>query len=290
MRADPQVTHHRPRTRLATLAATTIMVLLTPAAPFAASTPADATRGDGRSSQLIIGDTTVEVVNGSPSLERLVLWAFDQFTARGLGRPPVSRVTFRSQSSCTGVTGWIAGGDVTVCYVHEEACLDPQCTQWRPWVRRTAVHELAHAWMAEWLTRARIEAFMAETGLPTWASDTWPWQERGVELAAETFAWASLEMPARVNARLGNPTCADLVGYYRILTGVRLGDRHCAGADRPTQPGAGGRPAGWVHTKPARSAPALVATPRRSADAAERSAPTSPGDRRETCPLPTCLG
>ena len=174
-----------------------------------------------RTGTLAVGDLEIEVYNGTPGLERLILWSFDQFRAHGLGTPKVRRVTFHDGQidKCEGVTGLILGDAVTLCFDSTAACLDRGCTAWDSWARKVTLHELAHAWMDEHLTPEAIAQVQAATAMPTWADPERAWGERGVEVAAETIAWATMDEPVRVNPKLGSHTCDELARYYQILTG-----------------------------------------------------------------------
>jgi hypothetical protein len=174
-----------------------------------------------RTGTLTIDDLEIEVYNGTPGLEDLITSSFAQFHTRGLGTPTVRRVTFHDKQidKCEDFTGLILGDAVTLCFDAAAACQDPACTTWQPWAATTTLHELAHAWMAEHLTAETIEQFLAATEMPTWSSVELPWGERGVELAAETIAWATADHPVRVNPKLGTHSCDELAQYYQILTG-----------------------------------------------------------------------
>jgi hypothetical protein len=174
-----------------------------------------------RTGTLRIGDQEIEVYNGAPGLDDLIEWSFDQFRAHGLGTPKVRRVTFYNTQvdKCEGVAGLILGDAVTLCFGSAAACQDPDCTTWDAWVQKTSLHELAHAWMDEHLTPEVVERFLMVTGMPTWSSSTRSWRERGVELAAETIAWAMNDQSIPVNPKLGPRSCDELAQYYEILTG-----------------------------------------------------------------------
>ena len=174
-----------------------------------------------RTGTLAVGDLEIEVYNGTPGLEGLIAWSFDQFRTHGLGTPMVRRVTFHEKQidKCEGVAGLILGDVVTVCFGSAAACVDRNCTGWQTWAKKAVLHELAHAWIDEHLTAEVIKQFLAVTGMPTWASPTHAWGDRGVELAAETLAWAMTDQPIQVNPKVGPHSCDELAQYYEILTG-----------------------------------------------------------------------
>ena len=175
-----------------------------------------------RTGTLAVDDLEIEVYNGTLGLESLITWSFAQFRAHGLGTPNVRRVTFHNNQidKCEHFTGMILTDAVTLCFDSATAaCQDQDCTTWAPWAKQTALHELAHAWMDEHLTPEVIDQFQTATAMPTWSSPKHPWGQRGVELAAETIAWATSNQPVQVNPKLGYHTCDQLTRYYQILTG-----------------------------------------------------------------------
>ncbi len=174
-----------------------------------------------RSGTLLVGDVEVEVYNGTPGLERLIAWSFAQFQAHGLGTPNVHRVTFHTKSinTCQGVNGLILGDAVILCFNSAAACMDQDCTDWMTWTKKTTLHELAHAWIDEHVTTEVIDRFRTATAAPTWSDQAHAWGERGVELAAETIAWATADQPVRVNLKLRPRSCHELARDYEILTG-----------------------------------------------------------------------
>ena len=174
-----------------------------------------------RTGSLAVSDLDIEVYNGTPGLEGLITWSFDQFRTHGLGTPNVRRVTFHDNQidKCEGVTGLILGDAVTICFDSDAACKDQSCTTWDAWVTKATLHELAHAWMDEHLTAEVIEQFQTATSMPTWSDPEHAWGDRGVELAAETIAWTMVDQPIQVNPKLGPHTCDQLASYYEILTG-----------------------------------------------------------------------
>jgi hypothetical protein len=174
-----------------------------------------------RTGTLAVDGLEIEVYNGTPGLPDLITWSFAQFRTHGLGTPTVRRVTFHDNQTdrCEDVVGMILGDAVILCFDSAAACQDQDCTTWRPWAKQTALHELAHAWMVEHLTPEVIDQFETATAMPTWSDPAQPWGQRGVELAAETIAWATSDDPVQVNPKLGPHSCDELSQYYEILTG-----------------------------------------------------------------------
>jgi hypothetical protein len=57
-------------------------------------------------------------------------------------------------------------------------------------------------------------------GLEEWhPDDDLPWAEQGVEYSADVMAWGLLDKQTRM-ARIGSPSCQDLIAAFRLLTGV----------------------------------------------------------------------
>ena len=174
-----------------------------------------------RTGTLLISGMEIGVDNGTPGLEGLILWSFDQFRTHGLGTPTVRRVTFYDNQidKCERVAGLILDDAVTLCFGTTGACLASDCTTWETWAKKAVLHELAHAWIDEHLTAEEIKRFQAATAMPTWSDPEHAWGDRGVELAAETIAWAMLDQPIPINPKLGTHTGTELAQYYEILTG-----------------------------------------------------------------------
>jgi len=59
----------------------------------------------------------------------------------------------------------------------------------------TVLHEFAHVWEYHNVDDTTRDALVEMHGLETWRSSDVPWEERGVEVAAETIAKGLLERP-----------------------------------------------------------------------------------------------
>jgi hypothetical protein len=64
--------------------------------------------------------------------------------------------------------------------------------------KHTMLHEVAHAWANNNLTRGQMEAFVTEHGLDSWNDPDHAWARRGTEHVAETIAWAVSDEPRHV--------------------------------------------------------------------------------------------
>lgn len=169
---------------------------------------------------LRIGEADVPLFNTSEGMEKLVAWGAEQFETAGLAAPAVSEVAFYPPSVdlCAGVSGLASGGALSLCFDRRLTCANDDCSRWSPAPRKILLHELGHAWMAGNLTRETIDAFTAESGLPSWAGSE-AWGQRAVELAAATLAWGLMDEPTGLSAQFGPRTCSELASLFRTLTG-----------------------------------------------------------------------
>jgi hypothetical protein len=169
---------------------------------------------------LQLGDTEVPLFNTADGMERLVEWGIERFTAARLAAPKVSEVAFYPPTIdlCAGVSGLASGGALSLCFDRRLTCANDDCTRWNPAPRKILLHELGHAWMADNLTRETIDAFTAESGLPSWASSD-DWGQRAVELAAATLAWGLMDAEESVSPQFGPRSCDELASLFRTLTG-----------------------------------------------------------------------
>jgi hypothetical protein len=162
----------------------------------------------------------VPVFNSTPGLDRLITWAAGRFPQAGLTTPTLTEVAFYDArlDICRNIRGFTVDGSLALCFVEETACTDQTCTGWEPTPKATALHEFGHAWMAT-LQKETQQQFTDQAGLARWADKTDYWGERGVELAAETIAWALMDEPYTVNPKLGERPCDELGALFETLTG-----------------------------------------------------------------------
>ena len=189
-----------------------------------------------RTATLDLGGNEIEVFNGTDQLEELLSWGFSRYEAAGLSAPTVSRVTSHHgwSDACSGVRGLTLNDAVVLCFQGTGLWCAHDCTQWEPEAKEVLLHELAHAWMAEHVDQAIIAEFLRVSGQATWADRDEPWKDRGVELAAETIAWALMDEPAPTLAGLGKRTCDQRAALYETLTGTAPGpDTPCCEPGEP---------------------------------------------------------
>ncbi len=181
-------------------------------------------RGPGASSsttlamaplQPTFGDILIEETV-DPTDEALVDWAMDRYREAGLSLPTI-RLSFHSDSApCEGAMGGHRLEDgisrVYICVVEFGATRQLK-------VKRTLLHEFAHAWDNHYLDDATRSAFMDLAGLDGWSFDT-PYDERGSEHAAETITWGLLDRPL-LFGEFGETTPWELQhAGYLTLTGA----------------------------------------------------------------------
>ncbi len=175
-----------------------------------------------RTGTLTVGDLEIEVYNGTPGLEDLITWSFDQFRTHGLGTPKVRRVTFHDNQidKCEGVAGLILGDAVTLCFDSAAACRDQDCTTWQTWAKKTSPAR----------ARARVDGrapdprgHRAVPGRPPGCPPGPARSTHGASAASNSpprpSPGRSPTSPVPVNPELGRHSCDELSRYYEILTG-----------------------------------------------------------------------
>jgi hypothetical protein len=170
------------------------------------------------------GDVTVEVFNGTPELDGFLQWGFSRYEAAGLPLPHVSSVTFlHARSACYNLGGQASttaeGTSITLCRTPEDICLDDTCADWVASSRQLWLHELAHPWLDEHVDEATRTAFLEFVGLPRWADQNDPWQERGVERAADAIAFGLMDEPVEIAPEI-HAECEERTSGFRVLTGT----------------------------------------------------------------------
>ncbi len=184
----------------------------------------------GRSDERVTGTirseagSVIAVHNGTPRLEQLVSSGLARFSAAGLTEPRFHSLTFEPSRECATRSGRLIQEDgareVFLCLYESDLCPgEGKCVEPSLHVRSNVLHELGHAWIIDNVDGAAREQLLRVSGLEEWDSPDVPWEERGVEYAAEVLAWGLLEESAPM-VRIGRPSCDELAMAFEILTGM----------------------------------------------------------------------
>ncbi len=183
---------------------------------------------------LILGDATVAVYNGTPALNEALAWGLEQYEMAGLDLPPIGSATFTVQSEmCDDIRGRYLP---TARGIELELCMDERTTCWEvpevnpdvcpghcpahvPGQLAVILHEFAHAWLDANIDSIDSERFLDHVELEAWRDRTLPWDQNGVEHAADTIAWGLMNRDIEM-LRIGQPTADELAEGFRILTGI----------------------------------------------------------------------
>lgn len=145
-----------------------------------------------------------------------VQWAIDRFAEAGLSLPRV-RVSFHASTEpCAGAQGGFrreddGGGRVLVCVTELGQARELK-------VKRTLLHELAHAWDHHALTDPVRAQFMSLRGLEGWLSGV-PYAERAGEQAAEVITWGLMDRPILMGSLREPWSWEELYEGYVVLAG-----------------------------------------------------------------------
>jgi len=183
---------------------------------------------------LILGDRTVAVYNGTPSLNEALAWGFGRFETALLDVPTIGSVTFTVHSKmCEDIRGLYRptnrGIELELCIDERTACwedpdADPDicaghCPAHLPGVLAIILHEIAHAWLDTSIDGIDTERFLDHVELEEWRNRDLPWDQNGLEHAADTIAWGLMDRDIEM-LRIGQPTPEALTVGFRILTGI----------------------------------------------------------------------
>ncbi len=144
---------------------------------------------------------------------RLVDWAVARFAQAGLVLPAVTVEVHETKDPCHGHLGLTLNtpdsATVHLCTPGDgRGVVD----------RLTLVHELAHVWVAGYVSTDSREGFMEVHGLEAWWDAGDGWETQGVEWAAETVAWAVYDEGVRMIGEVDDDLEATHRGY-QVLTG-----------------------------------------------------------------------
>ena len=173
----------------------------------------------------------IEVRNGTPILVDLFEWGLERFTERGLPSPSIDTVTFEPSRSCEGLSGRVIDDGTTrnlyLCMYDSDVCTNADsCASPAPSARVSVLHELAHAWMLDYIDDGTIDETLALSGRTAWDDHGVAWFDRGVEYAADVMAWG-LSDEALPMVRIGAPPCSELAAAFTLLTGASPDSGHC---------------------------------------------------------------
>lgn len=137
-----------------------------------------------------IGD--VEVIETVDSHdEEAVNWARERYQEARLSIPAI-RVSFHNSSEpCNGSRG---GHRIDHGLSRVFICISEGGPTRELKVKRTLLHEFAHAWDAHFVTDDVREEFLELRGLEEWSFEV-PYEQRGMEHAAETITWGLMDEP-----------------------------------------------------------------------------------------------
>lgn len=166
----------------------------------------------------------LEVRNGTPLLEELLLAGLDRFGRAGLDEPRFDSVIFEPSRRCEQRSGRLIQDEFSrelfLCLFDTDLCPGrSNCTAPTLGVRSAVLHELAHAWIIDYVGATIRDQLLASTGREVWQDDGVPWPERGVEYAAEVITWGLLEETSPM-VRIGRPSCEELTASFELLTGA----------------------------------------------------------------------
>lgn len=163
----------------------------------------------------VIGDISVEGSVG-PLDGEAVNWAQDRFEEAALPLPDI-RVTFHLDAEpCEGSQGgYTIENDehrVLICVSETGRARDLK-------VKRTLLHEFAHAWDHHALSDEVRSAFTDARGSGGWLAGV-PYQERAGEHAAEVITWGLMDRPMLIGS-LDDPGSREMLhDEYVALTGL----------------------------------------------------------------------
>ena len=171
-----------------------------------------------------IDGKTVTVYNGTRALNDALEWGLQRFATAGMEIPQVASATFTVQSDfCDDIRAQYlraeAGVELEFCMDEGSACWDEDCSELLPGWSAVVLHEIAHAWLDTHLDVIDTERFLDHVGLETWRDPNLPWDEIGVEHAADTIAWGLMDRDIEM-LRIGQPTSEQLAEGFGILTGI----------------------------------------------------------------------
>lgn len=168
---------------------------------------------------VMAGGQTIELYSSNPEREALVVWSFERFEAPGLAAPKIDQIIFEPSRLCgdfSGVAHLDAVGNTVYYCVHDIACESSSCDRFTDVAKLSMLHELAHSWLEANLDTQSRQTILDLTKTTSWHDRSAPWDQRGIEWAAEILAWGLLDRPMEL-LRLGFPSCDLRRTVFRVL-------------------------------------------------------------------------
>lgn len=174
---------------------------------------------------------SIEVRNGTPTLVDLFEWGLGRFAERDLPLPRVDTVTFEPSRSCDGRSGRLLDDgtmrNLYVCMYDSDVCTGATtCSAPGTAAQIAVLHELAHAWILDYVDDDSTDAILALSGRTAWDDLKVPWIERGVEYAADVIAWGLIDETLPM-VRFGALPCTEVATAYIQLTGAPPASDRC---------------------------------------------------------------
>ncbi|HEX6300333.1 MAG TPA: hypothetical protein VF148_07715 [Acidimicrobiia bacterium] len=167
---------------------------------------------------------SVEIYNGSGQAEDLVRWSMNRFATADLPLPRVKSITFLFDPDYCSDKGGSAihdgdGTIVTLCIEARNVCSDDECHKWGLVPRYLLLHELAHAWISDYVDDDTRTTFLTQEGLSRWHDPEEAWEDRGSERAANTLMFGLMDETG-IYGPAGPGQCEAWGPGFRLLTGV----------------------------------------------------------------------
>ena len=159
----------------------------------------------------------VPIATLRPDQQALVDWAMERFAQAGLELPELTVQFDPTRELCRHHEGRYqrtpAGESVVTICVPDAETFAAQLD-----IRRTLLHEFAHAWDYANLSDEDHEELGEILGVDAWAAHDAAWEDLGAERFAETFVFALLDQPRRVLKV--SLDCTVLLDAFRTGTGA----------------------------------------------------------------------
>lgn len=153
------------------------------------------------------------VVNADDPMDMLIVWqAVARYRSAGLDLPAVEITVHDRAEPCDGNRGRFTTRDgyrIAICARHANPRVEMR------WRLRTAVHELAHAYISSGFTDQDINGFLDMNELKKWIDFKTRWEELGAEVAAESLTVGVLDTTPDIRIEA---SCDELLDNYVFIT------------------------------------------------------------------------